>query len=335
MNNIVLSICIPTYNRINRLRNTLDGLLKCRDKRFNVVISDNNSTDGTKDYLDSLRENKKICFVSHDHDISPAYNGFTSIEGAQGLFSLFLLDKDFVNVEYLPTLLDELEKGACEFGYCDLGRINNNEMEYLLQGYESITKLAYLCKHPSGYFFRTDIIKSELLKCSYLADVNFPFSLDVICTHLAIKYNALIVHFPIIGTETASEAARVKSLSYNNENLWFAPKQVVQRFCVFLEDLSSLSLPPTEKRNMYINLIRRCLDTATVQYAGIMTNEMVCAHYGLYKQRLSLFHLLNISLNALKELKEKLDMKSHINRWNELSILFKNYCSVILYKLKK
>jgi glycosyltransferase involved in cell wall biosynthesis len=49
-----VSVCIPTYNRQAQLKSTLEGLLSQSYKDFEILVCDDGSTDGTKEYLDSL-----------------------------------------------------------------------------------------------------------------------------------------------------------------------------------------------------------------------------------------------------------------------------------------
>ena len=46
-----ISFCIPTFNRINSLKETINSILENNFKNFEICISDNNSSDGTRDYL--------------------------------------------------------------------------------------------------------------------------------------------------------------------------------------------------------------------------------------------------------------------------------------------
>ena len=61
-----LSICIPTYNRKRNLSELLDVLAEIRGMAdIEVIVSDNASTDGTKEYMEDLVKKKKfkICVI--------------------------------------------------------------------------------------------------------------------------------------------------------------------------------------------------------------------------------------------------------------------------------
>ena len=73
-NNILLSICIPTYNRADVLRDNLGSLLNLEsfDETVEVVISDNNSSDCTYDVVNELKArfpNKRIVYSKNKENI--------------------------------------------------------------------------------------------------------------------------------------------------------------------------------------------------------------------------------------------------------------------------
>ena len=59
---IKLSICIPTYNRKGNLSELLDALAEMigEARDIEVIISDNASTDGTKEYMKNLETSGKF-----------------------------------------------------------------------------------------------------------------------------------------------------------------------------------------------------------------------------------------------------------------------------------
>lgn len=61
-------MCV-TYNRLNLTKLTFDSLFKSIHSPFRLVIIDNNSTDGTKDYLYSLKEITKNNSYCKSYDV--------------------------------------------------------------------------------------------------------------------------------------------------------------------------------------------------------------------------------------------------------------------------
>lgn len=331
---VILSVCIPTYNRLEKLRIQIDSLLKLPDTRFNVIISDNHSSDDTIIYLSSIKDDR-LKYVTHDKPVPPSINGYDALFGAEGRFSIFVLDKDFIDGSYLVSFIDELENYLHPiYGYCDLNNDSKLSMfEEMMPSASSFINSSYLCKHPSGYFFFTEQLKKEARKIKLLFEGNFPFTLDVMCAHFAAnKYPLILAHTPMVRTETMKEASKTVSLSYTADNLWFAPKQVVERYIVFIEDLYELGLEANLKNIVLKRLIYRSFNDATINYAATLQREPVCLHYGIQPQKISIVKILQISAfvyDKLKNLKLIRERKMLV-----LNILFLiNIVHVIKYKL--
>lgn len=62
---MLISIIIPTYNRVNELTKCLTALLKTNSDDFEIIIVNDASSDGTKEYLDKLN-NPKIKAIHHE-----------------------------------------------------------------------------------------------------------------------------------------------------------------------------------------------------------------------------------------------------------------------------
>jgi len=53
----IATLMMVTYNRLPLTKQTIDGLLKTTKRPFNLIIIDNGSQDGTKEYLSELSKN--------------------------------------------------------------------------------------------------------------------------------------------------------------------------------------------------------------------------------------------------------------------------------------
>lgn len=57
---MLIDIALLTWNRIELTRKCIDSILKYTTVPFNLMVADNNSTDGTREYLLDLYRSKKI-----------------------------------------------------------------------------------------------------------------------------------------------------------------------------------------------------------------------------------------------------------------------------------
>lgn len=299
---VLLSICIPTYNRIEKLKRLINSLLSVDDGRFDIVVSNNSSTDGTTEFLSSLHEDKLL--IVEQNAVPSSRNIANALISARGKFALLLLDKDRIDTEYLPGLLDELEHNDSSFGYCSLYEGNSAKIsEHMPCSLSSFIKLSYSCNHPSGFFFESERLRMEINKTEKLIDEQFPFVYDIIFAHFASSYSGLIVNIPVIRTETEEEASERASLTYREDNLWFSPQQTIKRYQIFIDDLESLGINESWLLLMRKTLVKRCFIDSMSGYARIMANENICKHYGISPKRLTMRELLNNGKQVFSQLK--------------------------------
>lgn len=99
------SIIVPTYNQAGYLRRCLDSLFCLLFPIFEIIVVDDGSTDGTKDYLASLKEPRlKICWHSHNRGASQARN--SGIELADYDFLAFIDSDCSAEKKWLNYLLE-------------------------------------------------------------------------------------------------------------------------------------------------------------------------------------------------------------------------------------
>ena len=109
MNNILLSICIPTYNRANRLENALKSAISNTFDNIEVIVSDNNSQDNTSEIVEKFKD-KRIRYNKNETNIGANLNIIHTVEIAMGDYILFLSDEDLINENGLLAILNTISK---------------------------------------------------------------------------------------------------------------------------------------------------------------------------------------------------------------------------------
>lgn len=147
----LLSICIPTYNHIEYLKNCLQYVIeasKAYEKEIEIIISDNCSTDGTKEYISQLNiPNLKY----YRNEINLGFNK-----------NLFLLVDDYATGDFVWTIGDDdyISKDSIKL-FID----NHENTDLLLLRYyitsqrdTDCKKNRVLCMHKASYFQAIDQI---------------------------------------------------------------------------------------------------------------------------------------------------------------------------------
>ena len=113
----ILTICIPTYNRINDLtysvRITRDLIeSKGLHEDVSVIISDNCSPDNTYNIITheiSSYNRVQIKIFKQDSNIGGTKNMIFTIEKAETEYCMLLGDDDYINADYLTRVVHEIK----------------------------------------------------------------------------------------------------------------------------------------------------------------------------------------------------------------------------------
>lgn len=115
-----LSICIPSFNRLDCLDNCLNSILisskNAKNFEFEVCISDNCSDQDPTDIVNKYEKEIKIVFSRNEENIGFALNAIKTVKLASGKYSWLIGNDDLI----LPNTLMDL-KTLFE---------NNSEIDY-------------------------------------------------------------------------------------------------------------------------------------------------------------------------------------------------------------
>lgn len=94
-----LTIAIPTYNRLETLKKSLQRILdytKGHDE-IEIFVSDNASTDGTKEYIENLRkEYRNLGYYRNDKNLGLDGNFLNCFQKAKGKYLWMISDDDYL-----------------------------------------------------------------------------------------------------------------------------------------------------------------------------------------------------------------------------------------------
>lgn len=119
-----VSICIPTRNRAHFLRAAILSSLEQTFEDIEVIVIDNQSTDGTEELVHELAdEDNRIQYIRNDSDIGLCRNFNRCLEHARGEYIKFLCSDDIllpICVEQMVKCLDEAPSASLVLGGVEL-----------------------------------------------------------------------------------------------------------------------------------------------------------------------------------------------------------------------
>lgn len=299
---IILSICIPTYNRGEITINLVKELLLCKDSRFEIVVLDNSSTDGSYEELLSIK-NSKLKIFRNNENIGSSPNVVKSILFAEGKYSIVCLDKDRLLIDKLPDLIDYFDKSNYIMGRCKLFSTIESPNIILKNGVKSLITMAFSDTHPTGHFYKTTVYKdSEKVHQIIQTNDQFGFYFELINAKIALQDSAVIINSIYFDTESEENRKKFKSMSFAGKNIYFDPKGCKARFIRYYEELYQLNLPFIIRNYITIILFYRYLNSAIFNYKKIMMNNELCEHYCIPSKYVSKSNMFSILAKSNKTL---------------------------------
>ncbi len=106
----LISICIPTYNRAELLKEALQSILKQKYKNYEIVIVDDGSTGDTEKVIREFNS-QKIRYIKKEHEGRPKTRN-RLIKEANGEYILWLGDDDLLDENILTEYSEILQKDS-------------------------------------------------------------------------------------------------------------------------------------------------------------------------------------------------------------------------------
>ena len=232
-----LSICIPTYNRINFLE---ELVLKFEDQiaeagcfeSVEIVISDNNSADTTRDVILNLStEYKNIVYNKNESNIGGIKNIINVINLASGKYIWLFSDDDLPYEGALAKVLSTLE-GVVDVGYAtmDIGTVSKEnvvrEKVFLPTLYED--RLFPAKVFLSKYLYVPGFLSINIMRRDYALE--FISDEKILEEILKVGWPHLVLSALIINKSNGAYVIASPQVMKRDGNLIFGPKQLISAY---------------------------------------------------------------------------------------------------------
>ena len=132
----LLSICIPTYNRKNKLESTLSCLIpQCLGKNVEIVVSDNASDDGTAKYcMIQACDHTFFSYFRQKKNVGFSDNLITVLSKAKGKYLWTLGDDEALHTEVVTYLLDTITETNPSWLVCNFVKLDSPDAHWPVGG---------------------------------------------------------------------------------------------------------------------------------------------------------------------------------------------------------
>ncbi len=106
---LLVSICIPTYNRPDLLKAALESCYKQTYRNFEIIISDNSTDNKTKDFIEEMHD-QRINYHKNEKSTDSFSNIIKILTYTKGVYVKYLLDDDLLEPECLERMVFAMEE---------------------------------------------------------------------------------------------------------------------------------------------------------------------------------------------------------------------------------
>lgn len=296
MTDKILTICIGTYNRSERVKALIESLLSDKNLLIDVVVVDNCSTDGTYEILHKINDDR-LHLYKNEANFGGAYNILKSLDYAPGKYALYCNDRDYILTENLNNLILFLKSADYSMIYTSE---NDSDFRVVKRGYNAICDS--INSHPTGIIFNMDLVRQNKINLiSYTKYNKYIYSWSFLERDLKLLKD-VCYYDKKIWRQANDEFKNTNKSSFIKEqdaaHLWFTPDSRKLQLIGIINHLREIrnECKLTDKdfyRSCYhvfcILLNRSCLI-----YKRIRENPSECAHYGIEPKTISLSELKKV-----------------------------------------
>jgi glycosyltransferase involved in cell wall biosynthesis len=115
----LVSVIIPTYNRLQYLKEAINSAIKQTYQNIEIIVCDNCSSQNPQFLVESFNDSR-IKFCRHSENIGMLANQMYGFKIAQGKYVASLHDDDMWNPDFLAKLIPHLEANSdLILAFCD------------------------------------------------------------------------------------------------------------------------------------------------------------------------------------------------------------------------
>lgn len=303
MSKKIVSFCISSYKRYDILKELVLELLSVDSDKFNVIINDDCSEDGTIEKVSQIKDDRLKVYVNKKNVGGPM-NICNTLDRGDGKYIFYINERDNVDsskVKKLIAILEQMEEKNVAFALCN-DDVNSSK-DYLIYGPGEEAMLEFACRiiHPTGVIFNRSIWHKISKRYLFFEKECYgDYGLTLVSAIIARRYNCAWIYGDICEKKRKRiDFFKEKSRYYikkKDQRIWYFPEVQWRELMIAYRFLKKLNIKEECLEKILRYRYKEYLYRIVVQYKDILLDPENTVHYDINTHQ----HFLLIKLKSIE-----------------------------------
>ena len=308
MSEIIVSFCVPVYNNAEAAVRIVNDLLDTKDARFEIVVSDDASSDETEKLLREIQD-ERFRYFRNAKNLGAHKNWEHSLELGRGRWLYLVMGRDRMHGENITALIERLNY-ADENGITylkDRGRKREGVKVY--EGIEAMSEFVTY-NHPTGCIFKADLFREIPGRTRYF-EISDMYPEIYVVRDLLLKGKGAQIHSGVAFGGFVTDKSAAKSNVERGGDIretYFAPLRRTKQFFEHIDMVMTLKEFTSEELDKFFeNKYRSLLEHVSYRWRIWCGDAVQMSHYGQPVTKISLAEMIRNITQAFKDTKSHLE----------------------------
>lgn len=164
MSKPAISVIIPVYNAQDGIKRCVDSLLNQSFKNFEIILLNDGSKDNSLNILKEYELKYSFVRVIDKQNEGVAVSRNKGILLAEGDYTMFMDNDDFVDSDYLETFYQAIHEKKLDLVIGGYKRVNQDNQIIFSQDIQQSEWTKYIIMAPWAKIYRTEFLKTNNLE---------------------------------------------------------------------------------------------------------------------------------------------------------------------------
>ena len=268
MQNPILSVCIPTYNRGEFAKEATERLLVAwPGDEIEVVVSDNCSEDNTEALMKMIKD-PRLSYYRNESNLGAAFNTHLTFMKAKGEYAYLTSDEDDLLPDQIPFLISYFKENPKTSIFIGGGDLKYTQKRFpnavYKESFEALKAVAFQTRYMTG------LVLNQRLYAEKIGHVTFEESSQVwdaysfmyAMAHLCC-YGEVVTSERILFKQTRFTMTDVSNNARRDGIYYYEPQGRINQMRVWINTFVELPISEYEKQFLSIKTIYDTMMLAT------------------------------------------------------------------------